>query len=1651
MLCSHSGTGTGGFWGGSHTWYYSPSLTVDTPGPKRSVIVRFSGQSAPANSTNWTSFDVSSSVPISTPFTASSSYDKTEDSFTISGTTEGNWDIWTSADNGAKWKWLTSAAEYKYSRKAPRSDTAGRTLRVRQAADGVQTTVPLHDPALTEVSVGKKGSQRTLTTNAGSSGATIHVSRDDTPGGDYQTLTAGSDGWVRGAVLDRVPSTATTATIWSGDRGERTKVNLPQVLSANAFDADVEKGTARLSGYVPTDANLVEIRWGTTTKAFAPGADGSFTFTLDKLALGSNAVQIRALKGGTELGELELDVALKVQDVTAKHTFDLENPEKTVQISGTATPGTKVEVRRGNSVVGYDTVNGGGEWSTTVNAPNMTGVDTLDVVQVVRGQDNGHTELKVDYGAGTTITSPADDFVLEPGSTLLLTGVSQQNSLIRVYEKGKQGTILGSMQADKDNGSWGIPIDGLEDREYKLVVATTSKGYNRTTVEITVNPGKSSNGGVAADGVGFDLSMEVGETKDLYVGLKATDALTSLQDTTFKVTAPAGTKFVDGTSKSQYLDPNGQWKSDGNATATVTVQDGGAKAVVTLNTKHGWTRDTGQQARWSLPIEGTAAGTGDATFTVSGTSNRGAFTASGTSAVSVVEQPTVTFPNVPVAAPGTTTDWVDGSMSSNAAGELELKAPAGTTIVEARGLGVGSGSTIVGQIRDGGKSAFFPGDNTWADDFRKIQFKLRVNDDAAPDTTITGGTATIKKAGQEDVAAEGTFSVQTGAKVTFDVPATSAGSTTDWVSGSISSKKQGEVTLHAPEGTKFVAAQGAGGSGAVVSGSVAKDGKTATIAGDQTWEDTFRKIQFKLQVLEGQKGGAELTGGSVDIVAEGTTPVIGHGDITVVEQPTVTFPNVPVAAPGTTTDWVDGSMSSNAAGELELKAPAGTTIVEARALGVGSGSTIVGQIRDGGKSAFFPGDNTWADDFRKIQFKLRVNDDAAPDTTITGGTATIKKAGQEDVAAEGTFSVQTGAKVTFDVPATSAGSTTDWVSGSISSKKQGEVTLHAPEGTKFVAAQGAGGSGAVVSGSVAEDGKTATIAGDQTWEDNFRKIQFKLQVLEGQKGGAELTGGSVDIVANGTTPVIGHGDITVAVAPATVENGGVKTDALGFDASMQVGETKDLFLGLEATDALTSLQDTTFKVTAPAGTKFVDGTSKSQYLDPNGQWKSDGNATATVTVQDGGAKAVVTLNTKHGWTADTGQQARWSLPIEGTAAGTGDATFTVSGTSNLGAFTSSGRSTVTVVESAKPATPANVEGYFPENVKQWAHIKGSGVTANAAITISNSNGVVTTGKANASGAFDLSVNPAKVGWGDQAFTVTQTTDGKTSDPANVTLQYAPNTAPTFTSPANLGTIINTGQTFTGTGVDGALIGLKGAGISTELATTTLNGTTNWSLQADPAITLPIGSYQLFANQHTKGGKFNNAPIVVTVKDAKPATPANVEGYFPENVKQWAHIKGSGVTANAAITISNSNGVVTTGKANASGAFDLSVNPAKVGWGDQAFTVTQTTDGKTSDPANVTLQYAPNTAPTVLTPTPGSQIAAKGQTFTGIAVDGALLALHGSGITADLATTTLSGTTDWSMTADPDVALPAGSYQLFVQQFTKGGKFNQQQLGVNVAP
>ncbi|QWS32807.1 hypothetical protein [Curtobacterium aetherium] len=555
------------------------------------------------NVTHWNNSSAYRTVRVTRPrtFAASSSYDKAGDSFSISGkTVNSTSSIQVSDDGGSTWHAVGNASSYRYDLQVDRKYTSGTTIRVREGSSGSGWSISTHTAALTEVSLGKNGNKRTLTAKT-SAYAEIHVSKSDVATDDYQVVKAGGDGWVRNIDLDQVPGTAKTATIWSGDRGKRTEVNLPLTLSANATAVDVERGTANLEGFVPDGTNLVQIKWGSTTKAVAPTAEGTFQYTLDKLDLGSNPVEITAYKGGVELGTFTLDVELKVEDITAKATFDLEDVEKTVQVEGAGTPGAKVEIRRGMKTISVGTVGADHQWTATVNPPNMTGVDTLEFVQVVRGQDNGSIELPVDYGLGTTITSPDEDFDLAPGSTLVMRGVSQQNSLLRVYEKGKPGTILGSTKADSDDGSWSIAIDDLEDREYELVVATTSKGYNVTTTERTINPGKSTVEQPTA-AVQFDPDV----TK------KAVASGTGAEGATITVkngSKTLGTTDVKNGAWSLPIDPVGPGQH------TLTVEQTGIDGVQTTQT----TADFGEAISLNAPTSFTGG-----KMTVTGKSSQGA-------------------------------------------------------------------------------------------------------------------------------------------------------------------------------------------------------------------------------------------------------------------------------------------------------------------------------------------------------------------------------------------------------------------------------------------------------------------------------------------------------------------------------------------------------------------------------------------------------------------------------------------------------------------------------------------------------------------------------------------------------------------------------------------------------------------------------------------------------------------------------------------------------------------------------------------------------------------------------------------------------------------------------------------------------------------
>ncbi|WP_182046397.1 hypothetical protein [Curtobacterium sp. ME26] len=423
-------------------------------------------------------------------FSATTSYDERDDSFTLSGTTTKDASlIEVSADNGESWRAVTASVNKEYEIQLERDLTAGTSLLVRPAGSPAFTAVPLHSSPLTKVAVGKSGSRRTLTAFADAPDATIHVSRGDTSKQDYQIIKADDSGWIRRAVLE-LPSDVTSATIWSDDRGQRQEVTLPLALDANATDINVEEGTALLTGSTPTNADRVEVAWGDQQRNISL-QDDTFSLPLDKLALGENTVTVRAYDGEEPLGSIDVPVDLRVQEVTASAKFD-PDPRTVVQLSGKATPHTKVEIRRGGKAVNKVPVDADGTWTAGVNAPNKAGVDTLDIVQVIRGADNGKQTLPVDYGTGTEITSPADGAALEPGSTLDLEGKSQPGALVKVFEKGKPDSILGSAEASKQDGTWDMAIADLEDREYQLVASTVSKGYNTTTTEITINPGKSA-------------------------------------------------------------------------------------------------------------------------------------------------------------------------------------------------------------------------------------------------------------------------------------------------------------------------------------------------------------------------------------------------------------------------------------------------------------------------------------------------------------------------------------------------------------------------------------------------------------------------------------------------------------------------------------------------------------------------------------------------------------------------------------------------------------------------------------------------------------------------------------------------------------------------------------------------------------------------------------------------------------------------------------------------------------------------------------------------------------------------------------------------------------------------------------------------------
>ncbi|WP_288468308.1 hypothetical protein [uncultured Curtobacterium sp.] len=331
-------------------------------------------------------------------------------------------------------------------------------------------------------------------------------------------------------------------------------------LHADVADADVEAGTAHLkNGVAPDDADAVELTYrdkdGKTVRPNVDVADGKWEASLRNLALGKTTVHLTAFDGAEAIAENDVEVDLPVTPLTAEATFG-DELDDVATISGTATGETEVKLFHGEEQIASTTSLKDGSYSIPVNAPNMAGKYDLTVTQTIRGEDATPKELSIDYGIGVSITSPAQGVELQPGDQLTITGAAQKSSKIRVYEKGKPEAILAETTAGKTTDTYRAVLRDLEDREYQLVVDSLSKGYNHTTAELSVNPGKS-----------VELDPATVTTESFTPGKTNTFEGTATKDATLRVVNRWGTDLL---GKDVTVKTDGTWSFDRAVSASST-------------------------------------------------------------------------------------------------------------------------------------------------------------------------------------------------------------------------------------------------------------------------------------------------------------------------------------------------------------------------------------------------------------------------------------------------------------------------------------------------------------------------------------------------------------------------------------------------------------------------------------------------------------------------------------------------------------------------------------------------------------------------------------------------------------------------------------------------------------------------------------------------------------------------------------------------------------------------------------------------------------------------------------------------------------------------------------------------------------------------
>jgi hypothetical protein len=255
-------------------------------------------------------------------------------------------------------------------------------------------------------------------------------------------------------------------------------------LSARVDSVDIPNRTAQVTGTaVPNSYIVVGTEIPDQVQA---GTDGTWSYQLTGLKLGSNPVTFEQYEGTVKTGETTIDAELKVAPVKGAVSFPADNDQDAV-LSGTAQPGATVVIRDvdGAEIARTEARLGSGTWSTSITAPNAGGDYDVRVHQEIDDEATGEIIVTATYGAAVQITAPVND-AAHDGGPVTLRGTGETGAQVAVREEGHQA-ILGYAEV-LVSGEWTIRTTNVDDRKHVLEVTQTGKGNNTTVSTVTLNP-----------------------------------------------------------------------------------------------------------------------------------------------------------------------------------------------------------------------------------------------------------------------------------------------------------------------------------------------------------------------------------------------------------------------------------------------------------------------------------------------------------------------------------------------------------------------------------------------------------------------------------------------------------------------------------------------------------------------------------------------------------------------------------------------------------------------------------------------------------------------------------------------------------------------------------------------------------------------------------------------------------------------------------------------------------------------------------------------------------------------------------------------------------------------------------------------------------